>query len=164
MADEEKKINNNCCECECVCCDCEIYTKICNKGNCQTNTEYNMNPFNSYNACLYPVTRSASVIPTINTNNNLYPQSCNNNTNCVNQNFPGSSADLCTYNSETNTARIGIRLYKAGVPQRTFADPVAPIIPEPKFGMMNCMSPACMRQCNNKGKGACGQVGNNRCN
>ena len=160
---KEKKINNNCNNCECSCCDCEIYSQLCNNRNCQFNTEYHMNPFNPYVACLYPPTRSASVIPTINTNNNLFPESCNNQNNCINHNFPGSSADLCTYNPETNTARLGIRLYKAGVPEQNCFDPLARIVPEPQFGMMNAMPPVCMRQCKNKGKYACGQIIKNKC-
>jgi len=165
-------IPDACVGCPCVCCDCMISTYLCSKKNCEKNTDYHMNPFNPYLACIYPPKRAASVIPTMNTNNNLNPGYCvyaqNRKRNCQ-PNFPGSSADLCSHRfteiknvgDGTNTlkfcSRLGIRLYKAGAPETRCNDPLAPNVPEPEFGMMNSMPPACMIQCNNKDENKCGE-------
>ena len=163
-AEENVDLSNDCScnSCSCVCCDCLKSSILCDKRNCELNTEFHMSPFSPYVACIYPPKRAASVVPTTFTNNNLNPNKCGTNpNNCINYNFPGSSADICTYNAKTGCARLGIGLYKAGVPQQNCKNPLERIVPEPPFGMMNSMPSACMKQCN-KGIG-CGERGNVDC-
>ena len=169
LSGETEHLESFCNDCECVCCDCVLSSALYAK--CNDRTQFHMNPFTSYVACIYPPKRAASVVPTVKTNNNLNPGYCDGKRNC---NFPGSSADLCSQTIvETDNAgefdgvsgtktikycsRLGIRMYKAGVPETKCNNPLLPAVPESDFGMMNSMPPACMKQCGiNKGS-HCGE-------
>ena len=139
-----KDRREECC-CKCCPCDSKISSYLCIDRHCKLRTEFNMNPFNPYVATIYPPTRAASVIPSANTNNNLHIKKCEN----VNCNFPGSSSDICTNFKFKNKqyTRMGIRTYKAGTPERTYSDKVAPVVPRSNLGMMNNMPPECMKRC-----------------
>ena len=174
--------NNNCNSCNC--CDCNIYENLLK--NKDSNLNYNMGRNKTYLACIYPMQRSATVIPGLNTLNNLNPKrivpnGCNTSgsnpcggnecNECTNYNFPGSSADYCSQSTECN--RLGIRMYRGVMPlsycpilNNKCNSVFGPQIPQDQYdGSMNSLTPSCKRQCccNENQDKICGQCCGDDC-
>ena len=151
------EVYSNDCE-DCNCCDCNKYSELVN--NYQQNLNYNMGRNKTYLACIYPMQRSATVLPVVDTLNNLNPNTippngCNTNSGnpcnggscntCTNYNFPGSSADYCS--QQTGCPRLGIRMYRGVVPRKYNCHNFNPVVPQLREGSMNRLTPGCLKQC-----------------
>ena len=144
--------------------DCNVYANL--QKNVQSNINYNMGRHKTYLACIYPMQRSATVVPGVHTLNNLNPKTiapkgCNTGGSnpceggacdqCTNYNFPGSSADYCS--QQSGCKRLGIRMYRGAVSDSYCVigkcnTVFGPTIPQTASeGGMNLLPPSCKRQC-----------------